>query len=197
MPFRLPVVLFIAALALPLGSSPAPARNPDAAAVSDPDSAARLTPGDAFGAEVTLPKRMIIYLNGHTTWDNVFAALANAFKALDAHLKKAGIKPEGPAMTIYVETDDNGFKFRAARPITQAPGSPPTGDVAVGEAPEGKALKFVHRGTYEAIDATYEAITNYLDDKGIEARNEFIEEYVSDLTSGPGDMVINVLVPVK
>jgi len=197
MPFRLSVVLLAAALALPLGSSPAPARNPDPAAVADPDAASRLTPGDPFGAEVTLPKRTIIYVNGHTSWDNVFGALARAFNMLDAYLKKAGIKPEGPAMTIYVETDDNGFKFRAARPIAGAPASPPKGEIAVGEAPEGKALKFVHRGTYDAIDATYEAITNYLDDKGIEAKNEFIEEYVSDLGSGPGNMVINVLVPVK
>jgi len=197
MPLRLSLVLLIVALALPLSSIPAPARNPDAAAVADPDAAARLMPGDAFGTEVTLPQRTIIYLNRHTTWDDVFGALAKAFKALDAYLKKAGIKPEGPPMTIYVETDDNGFKFRAARQIAEAPAIPPKGDVAVGEAPAGKALKFVHRGTYDAIDETYEAITNYLDDKGIEAKNEFIEEYVSDLASGPDNVVINVFVPVK
>jgi len=192
---RLSAVPLIVALAL--GPSPTLAHNPDAAVIAGPGVPAPLMPGDAFGEEVTLPLRTIIYLNGHTSWDKVFETLGEAFKLLDAYLKKAGIKPDGPAMTIYTETDDNGFKFRAARPVAEAPANPPKGDIAVGQAPAGKALKFVHRGTYDAMDATYEAITNYLDDKEIEAKDEFIEEYVSDLASGPNDMVINIFVPVK
>ena len=68
-------------------------------------------------------------------------------------------------MTIYTATDDTGFQFEAAVPIAAAPADPPKGDIAVGEAPSGKALKFVHRGSYDAMDSTYEAITNFLDDK--------------------------------
>ena len=55
-------------------------------------------------------------------------------------------------MTIYTQTDDSGFAFRAAVPIAQAPENPPKGDIAVGQAPSGKALKFVHRGSYDAMD---------------------------------------------
>lgn len=197
MPFRLSVAFLIVTLAASLGSGSAPAHVSQAAAVAGPDASPSRIPGDAFGTEVTLPKRTIIYVAGHTTWDNVFAALVGAFKALDAYLKKAGIEPEGPAMTIYTETDDNGFKFRAARPVAEAPASLTEGNIAVGETPAGRALKFVHRGTYDEVDSTYEAITNYLDDKDIEAKDAFIEEYVSDLASGPDNMVINILVPVK
>ena len=42
-------------------------------------------------------------------------------------------------------------------------------------------MKFEHRGSYEDIDATYEAITAYLDEKGVEADNLFIEEYLNDV----------------
>ena len=55
-------------------------------------------------------------------------------------------------MTIYTETDDTGFKFRAAVPVAEAPKDAPKGDIAVGQAPSGKALKFVHRGSYDALD---------------------------------------------
>ena len=65
-------------------------------------------------------------------------------------------------------------------PIAAAPDNPPKGDIAIGQAPSGKALKFVHRGSYDAMDSTYEAITNYLDDKHLEAKDVFIEEYASD-----------------
>jgi effector-binding domain-containing protein len=104
----------------------------------------------------------------------------------------------GPALTIYTQTDDTGFSFKAALPVAQAPKDPPKGDIASGPAPSGKALKFVHRGSYDAMDSTYEAITNYLDDKQLEAKDLFIEEYATDpVTSDPSKLVVNVFVPVK
>ena len=44
-------------------------------------------------------------------------------------------------------------------PIAEAPKDPPKGDIAVGQSPGGKALKFIHRGSYNLMDNTYEAIT--------------------------------------
>jgi effector-binding domain-containing protein len=162
------------------------------------DSPSPLQPGDAFGEEVTLPARTIVYLKGHTNWDSAFDTLVDAFKSLNEYLDKQGIKPNGPAMTIYTQTDDTGFNFEAAMPVAQVPANPPKGDIAVGQAPSGKALKFVHRGSYDAMDSTYEAITNYLDDKRLEAKDLFIEEYTSDpVKTNPDKLVVNVFVPVK
>jgi effector-binding domain-containing protein len=189
-------------LALLLGLGPAaaqaPAAPPTPPPVFAPDAPLPLKPGDAFGQEVTLPQRTIVYLQGHASWDNAFDALVEAHKSLGQYLDKQGIKPTGIAMTIYTETDDNGFKFRAALPVAAAPATPPTGGIAVGDAPTGKALKFVHRGSYDAMDSTYEAITNYLDEKGLDAKDMFIEEYVTDiLKTTPDNLVVNVFVPVK
>lgn len=48
------------------------------------------------------------------------------------------------------------------------------------------------------MDTTYEAITNYLDSKQLDAQDNFIEEYVTDPVTTPEDkMVVNVFVPVK
>ena len=166
--------------------------------VIGPASPSPLQPGDAFGEQVMLPERTIIYLKGHTNWDAAFDTLIDAFKSLNEYLDKQGIKPNGPAMTIYTQTDDTGFSFEAAMPIAAAPANPPKGDIAVGQAPSGKAFKFVHRGSYDAMDSSYEAITNYLDDKGLEAKDLFIEEYASDPgKTDPDQLVINVFVPVK
>ena len=166
--------------------------------VAGPSSPSPLQAGDAFGEEVTLPERTIVYLKGHTNWDAAFETLVDAFKSLNEYLDKQGIKPNGLAMTIYTQTDDTGFSFQAAMPVAQAPKDPPKGDIAVGQAPSGKALKFVHRGSYDAMDSTYEAITNYLDDKRLEAKELFIEEYASDPVKTNADkLVVNVFVPVK
>jgi effector-binding domain-containing protein len=157
-----------------------------------------LQPGDSFGEPVTLPERTIVYIKGYSKWDSAFDTLVDAFKSLHQYLDKQDIKPAGPAITIYTQTDDAGFSFQAALPIAQAPKDPPKGDIAVGQAPAGRAFKFVHRGSYDAMDSTYEAITNYLDEKQLEAKDLFIEEYATDpVTTAPDKLVVNVFVPVK
>jgi effector-binding domain-containing protein len=187
-----------AAQGQPIQAAPTPVPDPDRD--MDPDAATPLPllPGDAFGAEVTLPARTIVYLKGHSTWDAAFATLVNAFTSLNDYLAQHDLKPTGPLLTIYTKTDDSGFSFEAAAPVTRPPSASATGNFAVGPAPAGKALKFVHRGSYDAMDSTYEAITNYLDDKQLDAKDLFIEEYVSDpVKSDPKKLVINVYVPVK
>ncbi len=187
-----------ASIALLLWIAPALAQTVPPVQPAEPNAPMPLKPGDAFGEEATLPERTIIYLKGHSTWDDAFGTLVDAFKSLKEYLDKQGIKPNGPAMTIYTKTDDAGFDFNAAMPIAEAPKDPPKGDIAVGQAPSGKALKFVHRGSYDAMGSTYEAITNYLDDKQLEAKDAFVEEYASDLlTADPDNLVVNVLVPIK
>ena len=192
-----PGIAFAAGAAVAQNPAP-PARSQPAPPMPGPASPSPLQPGDAFGEEVTLPERTIVYLKGHTNWDAAFETLVDAFKSLNEYLDKQGIKPNGPAMTIYTQTDDTGFPFEAAMPVAEAPKNPPKGDIAVGQAPSGKALKFVHRGSYDAMDSTYEAITNYLDDKRLEAKDLFIEEYATDpLKTKPDELVVNVFVPVK
>jgi effector-binding domain-containing protein len=172
--------------------------SPPAAAIPGAGAPPSLQPGDAFGEAVTLPERPIIYLKGHTNWDKAYDTLVDSFKSLNEYFAKQGLKATGPALTIYTQTDDTGFSYQAALPVEKAPAEPPKGDIGLGQSPSGKAMKFVHRGAYDAMDSTYEAITNYLDDKGLEAKDLFIEEYTSDPVTTPQDkLVVNVFVPVK
>jgi effector-binding domain-containing protein len=153
---------------------------------------------DPFGEEITLPAKTIIFLKGNGTWDTAFETLLDAFKSVYAYLDTAGIKPAGPAMTIYTQADDTGFSFQAAVPVAEEPKDPPKGDMAVGKSPSGRALKFVHHGSYDQMDNTYEAITNYLDEKRLEAQDVFVEEYQTDLRTTPEDKLeVFVFVPLK
>ena len=49
------------------------------------------------------------------------------------------------------------------------------------KTPAGKAMRFQHAGSYADIDSTYDAITAYLDEKGIDAQDSFVEEYQNDV----------------
>ncbi len=179
-----------------LASAQTPA--PPAPPITGPAVPLPLKPGDAFGEEVTLPQRTILYVEGEAHWDAAFETLLGAYKKLTANVEKLGLAPAGRFMTIYTETDDTGFKFWAAVPIAAVSKEPPQANVFIGSTPSGKALKFVHRGSYDAMDATYEAITNFLDGKQLEAKDVFIEEYESDILKAPeNDLVVNIYVPIK
>lgn len=154
--------------------------------------------GDPFGQEVTLAPRTFLYLKGHATWDTAFETLIDAFKTVQEFVQKQGLKADGLKMTVYTATDDTGFQFQAGVPLAEEPATKPTGDLEIGKAPEGKALKFVHRGTYDGMDSTYEAITNHLDERGLEAQDFFVEQYVTDpVTTAEDKLVIEVYVPLK
>jgi effector-binding domain-containing protein len=162
------------------------------------DSPSPLKPGDAFGDEVTLPEQTVLYYRGHGSWDTAFETLIDAFASLKDYTELKGIKASGSPMTIYLQTSDAGFDFLAAVPIAEEPKDIPKGDIAIGKAPSGRMLKFTHRGSYEALDTTYEAITNHLDEKQAEAKDTFIEQYVSGpLKAGDNDMVVEIFVPIK
>jgi effector-binding domain-containing protein len=192
-PSRLWCLSAVAAAALSFAVlSPAAAQAPSK---TDPPAAAS---SDPFGEEVVLVEKPIVYLSGSGMWDSAFETILGGFKTVYGAMAKQGLKATGAPMTIYTSTDDTGFQFQAAVPVEKAPTVAPDSGVAVGLSPGGKALKFVHRGSYDAMDTTYEAITNYLDEKQLEAKDLFVEQYMKDpVTTPEDDLVIEVYVPLK
>jgi effector-binding domain-containing protein len=188
-----------AAPATPAPATPAPATPPPAAEApaTPPPAAAPVQTADPFGDEITLTAKTAVILKGSANWDNAFETLTDSFKKVAALLDKQGIKASGNSMIVYTSTDDNGFTYQAEIPVDQEPKNLPK-DISIGKTPEGKALKFVHRGSYDNMDNTYEAITNHLDDKKLEAKDTFIEDYITDpLKTEEDKLVINVYVPLK
>jgi effector-binding domain-containing protein len=115
-------------------------------------------------------------------------------------MDKANLTPAGRPIAVFVESDDTGFRYHAGYPLTAAPEgkSSLSETVKIGQTPSGKAMRFEHQGAYGDIDATYDAITAYLDDKGIDAQDTFIEEYVNDVKD-PDDptLQVNIYVLLK
>jgi effector-binding domain-containing protein len=185
-----------AAPTTPPAATETPAPPPAAEAPAAPP-AAKVQIADPFGEEITLEPKTAVILKGKAGWDNAFESLIEAFKSVTAMLAKEGIKPNGNPMIVYTSTDDNGFTFQAEIPVPETPKALGK-TMSMGPTPEGKALKFVHRGSYDNMDNTYEAITNHLDDKKLEAKDTFVEEYITDpLTTAEDKLVINVYVPMK
>jgi effector-binding domain-containing protein len=204
-------VLIGASVATPLlgqtapgGAVPGPAPGGPAPPPTAPPPAAngRATlipsPGDPVNVdEVVLPGKPAAVISGTSTWDEGFANLQNAFRRIEGETAKAGLKAVGRPVAVFTQTDDMSFKYDAMVPIDRVPDGRLvlTPEIKFAKTPEGKALRFVHKGSYEEIDATYETITAYLDAKGVTVRDAFVEEYVNDVPDATDlNLEINIFV---
>ena len=178
----------------------APAAGAPAAAA--PDAANPGAPPDtSISQTMTLQPHPVLQFSGQSTWDDGFKTLNDGFTKLNEALAKAKIQPTGRPMAVFTETDDAGFKFTAMVPVAADPGQKPAdmaADLSFSQSPGGKAMKFQHRSAYDDIDSTYEAITAYLDEKGLEAKNMFAEEYLNRTkTSDDNSLEVDIYVFLK
>ena len=207
----------------PAAPSPAPAAPPAAQAPAAPSAKpaeapsattnpAPTTPGAAQPAEpapsgeastgetVDLSSRPFAYIEGKADKDEIYSAILNSLSAVKRDMDKANLAPAGRPLAVFVESDDTGFTYHAGYPLAAAAeGKSSLSDsVKIGQTPSGKAMRFEHQGAYGDIDATYDAITAYLDDKGIDAQDTFIEEYANDVKD-PDDptLQVNIYVLLK
>jgi effector-binding domain-containing protein len=197
------------AVQAPAAPSPVPAKpaeapsatNPAPAAPEGANPAGPATSGEgSTGENVDLPSRPFAYIEGKADKDEIYSAILNSLSSVKRDMDKANLSPAGRPLAVFVESDDTGFKFHAGYPLAAAAeGKSSLSDsVKIGQTPSGKAMRFEHQGAYGDIDATYDAITAYLDDKGIDAQDTFIEEYANDVKDADDPTLqVNVYVLLK
>jgi effector-binding domain-containing protein len=181
------------------GASAAPAPSPPAAtapADSGPGPSAPAgsepapppgVPSDTAAVTLELAARPVAYLHVKGEWANAFKFIREQIAKIDEAIGKAGLTQAGHPFAVFLETNDQGFEIDAMVPIAGNPKADELpGGVKIGESPSGKVIKFLHRGSYDDIDSTYDLITAFLDEKGLESQNRFIEEYLTD-TAEPDD----------
>jgi effector-binding domain-containing protein len=183
-------------------SAPAPAASPSApvAAPQTPGASSPTPPSGASetatpaesnkpkaegstGETVDLAQRPFAYIEGKADRDEVYGAIQGSLGLVKRDMDKSGLTPSGRPIAVFIESDDTGFRYRAGYPLASAPDGKTTlsDAVKIGTTPSGKAMRFQHLGAYADIDATYDAITAYLDEKGIDAQDSFVEEYANDV----------------
>ena len=163
--------------------APAPETKAPPGAKEEPGKGQESTETSLESQTVELTARPALTLKGEAPLDDAQKAISEALGKVNAAAAKAGVKPSGKPIAVFSETSEKAIHFEAMLPLEKAPEgkSKLDGGVEVGATPSGKALKFEHRGPYEDIESTYEAITAFLDEKGLDTKDRFIEEYISDV----------------
>ncbi len=183
----------------PATPAPAPAAPAPSTPAATPPAAAQqsVDPAEAAAQPFEVKSRSAIVVSGAAKWEDGYKAITAALVKARAALAKSGLKEGGRPVAAFVDTDDDNFKFQAMIPLDAAPsGAVDLGpDAKIGETPAGRAIKFQHRGAYDDVDSTYEAITAFLDEKGYEAQNVFVEEYLND-PKGADDSALELAIYV-
>ncbi|MGL5447327.1 MAG: GyrI-like domain-containing protein [Rhabdaerophilum sp.] len=157
----------------PVGPSPTPP------AITAPDMN-RPSADASTGREVELQPQPMIRLRGQSTWDDGFEELKKALKMLDDDAKRLGLAPSGQPKAHFIDSDDLGFTYEAFLPLAAppSPSLPFVKGIEPGQSPAGRAMLFTHEGPYEEIDAAYEAITAFMEEKSLAYTGKFLEEYL-------------------
>jgi effector-binding domain-containing protein len=181
----------------PAPASPAPTPKPAPNPGANDNSGA---PNDAGAQAVDVASKPAAVLSGKAKWTDGFSVITDSLAQIRAAVEKAGLKPADHPITVFTETTDDGFSYQAMLPLADKPAS--TADlsdtVKLGSTPAGRAIKFQHRGPYDDIDSTYDLITAYLDEKGLEAQDIFEEEYLSELKAADDpNLAVDIYVFLK
>ena len=182
--------------------TPSPSTSPTPTPGATPVNPDEANPGESGsnGETIELASRPAATVEGKANRDEIYGAVTGSIALIRTEIDKAGLKAAGRPIAIFLEADDIGFTYRAAIPLESVPeGQTSLSDaVKLGRTPVGKAMRFEHRGAYDDIDATYEAITAYLDEKGIDAQDMFIEEYLNDIkTTDDPNLQVDIYVLLK
>ncbi len=158
-------------------------------------------PGEgSTGEMVDLPARPFAYIEGKADRDEIYSAILGSLGLVKHDMEKANVVPGGRPLAVFIESDDTGFKYHAGYPLEAVPDgkSSLSEAVKIGQTPSGKAMRFEHQGAYADIDATYDAITAYLDEKGVDAQDSFVEEYANDVKDADDPTLqVNIYVLLK
>ena len=170
--------------ATPQAQSQPPAAAPSTSAQATAQATLGPAPSDpSTPDELNIAPKAEAFLIGEASWDDALTTIRDGQKKVKEVLDKAGIKIIGRPLTRFVKTGDDKFSYEIGYPIEEPTGQPSLPpEIKLGTTPSGAAIRFVHHGSYDDIDGTYEAITVDLDAKGIEVNDAFLEEYVNDVS---------------
>ena len=181
----------------PASATTPPTAVPEAAKPSEP---AASSGEGSTGEIVDLPARPFAFIEGKADRDEIYSAILGSLSLVKHDMDKANVVPGGRPLAVFIESDDTGFKYHAGYPLeaVREGRSSLSEAVKIGQTPSGKAMRFEHQGAYADIDATYDAITAYLDEKGVDAQDSFVEEYANDVKDADDPTLqVNIYVLLK
>lgn len=142
-------------------------------------------PIDAVVAEVTAPVAELGEKMGAT------------FESVGSALTASGADPAGPPVAVFLNVDDESA-WRVAVGFPVAPPLPELLGLEHMRLPGGTAVVGIHEGPYDGLAGSWEAVTEYVKEGGLQAAAPPWESYVASppAVEDPNKWVTEIIFPV-
>ena len=122
--------------------------------------------------------------------------VGSCYEEIMQYLGPKGIQPVGAPFSIYYNMDMSNLDVEIGFPVaTKVEGR---GRVRPGRIPGGKCAVTVHVGPYETIGETYERLTAYVKEQGLETAAFCYEYYLNDpAQTPPEELETEIYFPIK
>ena len=133
-----------------------------------------------------------LYTERTTSMDpaEISEKMGAAFQQVWEFMNANAIEPTGAALSVYYDYSPDTMSFRAGFSISHEDMAKAGGDVKADKTPGGKALHFVHKGSYETLRHDYELMMEHLEENGLEASVPSWEIYLNSPDTTPEDELL-------
>jgi len=100
-----------------------------------------------------------------------------------AYMGKSGIPFAGPPFAMYYNMDMNDLDVEIGFPVAKVTAG--EGRISAGKLPGGSFATAKHTGPYTALEETYNALTAFVKDKGVQMETFMFEEYLNSPEDTP------------
>ncbi len=122
--------------------------------------------------------RLTLAIRTRSPVQNLPKVLGQSYGAIMKYLGQLGESPTGHPFVIYYNLDMQDLDIEIGFPVSKK--FPDKESVKSSEIPSGKYASTVHIGPYSEMEATYNALNQWLQEKGHEIKDFAIELYYND-----------------
>lgn len=138
----------------------------------------------------------VMFIRGHSAAKDLPNFFEQSFGALARYISQAGGQMSGAPYAAYHNMDMKDLDVEAGIPVNQP--LPDKDDIQSGEIPAGKYASATHTGPYSDVEPIYNAIMQWMKDKGYETTGVSYEFYLNDPDETPPEKLETlILFPVN
>ncbi len=131
------------------------------------------------------PGQLSMAIIDSTSMEEMGTKIGNAYREVAEHLSKKGIQFAGQPYLKYLSDFDPEKKvvFEAGFPVTNQ--IEKSGRIIPSELKQSKTVTTTHFGAYEAMDLTYNALMQYIQENNLVISGNSFEIYITDPKNEP------------
>jgi effector-binding domain-containing protein len=137
----------------------------------------------------------VLSVRTRTTVQDMPKLMGEVFGAIAQYLGMSGAAPAGAPFAAYYNMDMQDLDIEMGFPVSNV--LPGKDNIQASEMPAGKYGSCIYTGPYDKMKPAYDALAQFVQEKGYEATGVAYEVYLNDPETPPEKLQTQILFPLK